>query len=396
MWNGNYALLRKTQIIHRFPLEFILRSLEKFNAGNLNAANAAALLGISRSRLYQMRSEWLADRDSFRPKPSGGNRRGHWPGEVHDFLNSFLPLQNPPNYQLVCDELERLCGFTRARSTVEAYVKRHFSHLVITPPRKQRVYRRFRRASIGELWQHDSSIHPWWSAERKQILLLTVDDHSGFIVAGRFVIADTTWDHFLHFREAFEIHGIPESVYTDGLSLFGPSSDDDCADPKSQFQRAFRALGVSHLVAPSPQAKGKIERRFGTFQKRLVALLAHEQITTWTHAEEILQMEIRRQNEKINRSTGKIPAHVWEESALLDKGSMRPCPSSSLLDLHLSLRASRRVNNDHTIDFQGRNYEISTTRRRSVTIIHHPNTKFWVVENPPENVWPPILGAFSL
>jgi len=139
--------------------------------------------------------------------------------------------------------MERLYGFRRARSTGEAYIKRHFAHLVFTPPKKIRVYRRFRRASIGELWQHDSSIHQWWPASAKQVLLLTVDDHSGLNLAGRFVSADTTWNHFLHFREAFEVHGIPQVIDTGGLSLFGPSSSDDRIDPKSQFQRALRAPG---------------------------------------------------------------------------------------------------------------------------------------------------------
>ena len=63
---------------------------------------------------------------------------------------------------------------------------------------------------------------------------------------------------------------------------------------------------------------------------------------------------------------------------------------------HFSLRGARRVPNDQTIDFQGQNYEIATTLRKSVSLVHHPNRKFWVVEHPPKNVWPPILGTFNL
>jgi len=107
--------------------------------------------------------------------------------EAHRFLLEFLPLQSPPNYQLVADELKRLCGWVRARSSVEAHVKAHYAHLMPSPARQPRVYRRFRRAHIGELWQHDSSIHQWWPAAAKQTLLLTVDDHSGLNLAGRFV-----------------------------------------------------------------------------------------------------------------------------------------------------------------------------------------------------------------
>ena len=57
---------------------------------------------------------------------------------------------------------------------------------------------------------------------------------------------------------------------TDGLSLLGHKSAAEGRDPKSELQRTLTALGVSHLAAPSPQAKGKIERGFGTLQGRAV------------------------------------------------------------------------------------------------------------------------------
>jgi hypothetical protein len=279
---------------------------------------------------------------------------------------------------------------------VEAYVKAHYAHLVPSPARKPRVYRRFRRAHIGELWQHDSSIHQWWPAPSKQTLLLTTDDHSGLNLAGRFVTSDTTWNHFEHFREAFEKWGLPEIVYTDGLSLFGPSSSSDYRDPVSEFQRALRGLGVAHRVAPTPQAKGKIERRFGTFQRRLVTLLAHARATTWIQADIVLQMEIARQNRTVNRSFGAKPIDVWEAQTLARIGRIRPVPLTSLLDLHLSLRCRRSVDNAHSIDFEGLNYEISATLRKSVTVVYHPRRQFWVLELPPKDVWPSILGHYTL
>ena len=351
---------------------------------------------MSHTRLYELRYAFLRDKGGYEPKPSGGARRGAWPAKVDAFLEGFLPLQNPPNYQLVADELDRLCGFKRARSTVEAHVKSHHAHLVPAPQRKVRTYRRFRRARIGELYQHDSSIHQWWPAPEKQYLLLTIDDHSGRNVAGSFVSAETTWNHFQHFRRAFEVYGLPEAIYTDALSLFGSSSSTDNGDPKSQFQRALRGLGVAHLVAPTPQAKGKIERRFGTFQKRMVTLLAHAKVETYEQANEILQMEIIRQNRTKQRNTGKIPLETWEQAILERNGRLRPTPVSSLLDLHFSMRGTRRVNNDQTIDFEGRNYEIAATSRKSVTIVHHPDLKFWVVDHTPKDLWPPILGTYGI
>lgn len=353
-------------------------------------------MGVSRTRLYELRTSWLKDKSGYQPGASGGDRGAVWPPEIIEFLKGFLPLQDPPNFQLVADEMERLHGFRRARSTVETYVKTHLPHIIPQPERKPRTYRRFRRAHVGELWQHDSSIHQWWPAAGKQTLLLTVDDCSGLCVAGRFVERDTTWNHFLHFREAFENHGLPQVIYTDALSLFGPSSSHDHSDPKSEFQRALRALHVAHLVAPTPQAKGKIERRFGTFQRRLVTLMAHEKVCTWQHADEILQMEIQRQNRKTLRTTGKVPAEVWEEQILKRTAQLRPTPESTLLDLHFSLRSSRKVQLRHIIQFDGLDYEIAPTERKSVTVLFHPFHKLWVLEHSPKLTWPPILGHFTL
>jgi hypothetical protein len=306
--------------------------------------------------------------------------------KVLGFLEEFPPLQRQPNYRLVADELLRLHGFKRAHSSAEACAKTHLAHLGSAAKRERKIYRRFRRACVGELWQHDSSIHQWWPAFAKQILLLTVDDCSGLILGGWFVPADTTWNHFEHFRRLFEEWGIPMAIYTDALSLFGASSSDDHSDPVSEFQRALRGLHVAHLVAPTPQAKGKIERRFGTFQRRMVALLAHAGVSDYPAGNEVLQMEIQRQNQTVLRTTGRRPLDILQEQTLAQTAKLRPCPASSLLDLHFSLRVQRRVNNDHTIDFEGQNYEIAATAKRHVSILHHPKRKFWVLDERPKDV----------
>jgi hypothetical protein len=226
--------------------------------------------------------------------------------------------------------------------------------------------------------------------------LLTVDDHSGFNVAGCFVPADTTWLHFCHFREAFERVGLPQAIYTDALSLFGPSSSGDRRDPRSEFQRALRALGVAHLVAPSPQAKGKIERRFGTFQRRLVTLLAHANARSFDEANRVLQMEIERQNTTLHSPIHAVPAEVFARSLKNGSSALQPPPAATLLDLHLSLRSSRKVHNDNTIEFDGKPFPIAPTSKKHVTVLFHPDSKLWVLEHKPERVWPPILGHFSL
>lgn len=124
--------------------------------------------------------------------------------------------------------------------------------------------------------------------------------------------------------------------------------------------------------------------------------MAHAKVECWQQADEILQMEIGRQNRTVNRSTSLVPQAAWDHDLQENTSHIRPAPVSSLLDLNFSLRGALRVNNDQAIDFEGQNYEISTTLCKSVSIVHHPNRKSWVVEHPPKAVWPPILGAFSI
>lgn len=386
----------KKQLAHRHPAGFVRRTLEDFNAGTLDAITAASHLGVSRSRLYELRGAFLCKRADYGPKTSGGDRSEDWPAETRCLLEEFLPCKIRPTTSSWPTNSSASADSAGHAPRTRPTSKHTMRIWCLLRPASPGFTGASRREHIGELWQHDSSVHQWWPAHSKQTLLLTVDDASGLNLAGRFVGSDTTWNHFEHFREAFTRWGLPEILYTDGLSLFEPSSTDDHSDPKSEFQRAILGLGSAHLVAPTPQAKGKIERRFGTFQRRLVTLLAHARATTWAQADAILQMEIKRQNLKLNRSCGKIPLEVWETQSLRGHARPRPPPPPALLDLHLSLRLSRRVNNDHTVDFDGRNYEISSTPRKRITIVHHPKRQFWVVENPPKDVWPSILAHYTL
>ena len=383
----------------RLTNPFLQHILQQFNDGQIARAEAAQLLRISQAHLYRLRTRWLQHRAAFSAQLSGGGHWPAWPPQASQFLKDFVPLQKPPNFQLVADELTTRFGFKRHRQSVAAFVRTHFPNLICQPEPRPKARRRWERARLGELWQHDSSIHQWWPAAAKQTLLLTVDDHSRKLLGAVFVPTDTTWNHFEHFRRLLLQHGLPLVVYTDGLSLFGHDSMADDRDPASEFQRAFSALGVTHLVAPSPQAKGKIERRFGTLQQRLVALLAYEHIRDYPAAQVVLDRQVAHQNATVCRTTGHSPNAAWDKALLERRTAIRPCPPATLLDLHLALHLRRRVNADHQIDFLGRSWPIASTQRTTITLIHHPLRQFWAVTQPPrppQNIWPEILGNYSL
>jgi len=374
--------------------------LQAFNSQQMDADTAAKRLHVRRTRLYQLRAQWLRQRPRLALGVSGGNHHAFWPPEVLTFLGEFVPSCRPLNYALLGDELQRRFDFRRSRSAIAALVQARYAHWIETPSRGPKPRRRWQCAAIGELWQHDSSPHAWWPANALQSLILTLDDHSRKVLGGLFVPADTTWDHFCHLRRLFETHGLPAAMYTDGLSLFGHQSSADRLDTCSQFQRALGALGVAHRVAPDAPAKGKIERRFGFLQNRLVSVFAYEKVRSYEHANRLLVEQIEFYNQHhVCRTTGMIPNRAWERAQQERRNHIQPCPVSALLDLHLALHLRRRLNADQTVDFLGKAYPVAVCSKKTVTIIHHLSKCFWVVERPVDPrhpVWPTVLAKHSL
>jgi len=388
------------QVANRLSADYVNAVLSDFNAGNLDAQTASERLHVGRSRLYALRSEWLRKGKSLNPTPSGGIRTDPWPEPIVTFLREFLPHCRPVNFGLLADELARRFNFIRSRAAVAAAVRALFPELIRPLPRGPKPRRRWQCANIGELFQHDSSPHRWWRADSMQSLILTIDDHSRKIVGGVFVPADTTWDHFRLLGRIFLRHGLPAAFYTDGLSLFGHQSTSDRLDTCSQFQRALTALGVAHRVAPDAPAKGKIERRFGFFQNRLVSLFSHENVACYEHANLLLEEQINYYNQShVCRTIGMTPNAAWTKALSEKRSSLRPPPDPTLVDLHLSLHLQRRLNADHSIDFLGTSYPVTPTKRKTVTVVHRPKTQFWVIAHPPDPknpVWPDILASHSL
>ena len=211
---------------------------------------------------------------------------------------------------------------------------------------------------------------------------------------------ETTWAHFACARAAIAAHGAPRAYYTDGLSLFGAVPHTGPDDVRSQFQRALLGLGIAHRVAPDPQAKGKIERRFGTFQNRLVSLLSAAAITDFAPANALLAEQIAWHNARHRcRTTGLCPDHAWQLSLDEKRSKLQLAPPSTLCDLHFAIYLQRRSSNDHTIELLGRLWLIAPTRLKSVTIVLHPGRQFWVIPHPPippAFAWPAILAHYSL
>jgi hypothetical protein len=125
--------------------------------------------------------------------------------------------------------------------------------------------RRPRRDCFGELVQLDASLHDWLEGRGEELVLISmIDDATNHIVA-RFYSSATTATHLELLGRWLRRHGRPLAVYTDRHSIFEPQDKGRAvAASETQFGRALRELGIELIRAHSPQAKGRIERSFGT------------------------------------------------------------------------------------------------------------------------------------
>ena len=112
-----------------------------------------------------------------------------------------------------------------------------------------------------------------------------VDGATGKVVGGEFFFGETSRNCMKVIREIIDTHGLPESFYMDQAGAFGKID----SEQESQIGRAFEQVGIRLILANSPQAKGKIERLWRTFQDRLIAELTFQNITTIEEANSFLK-----------------------------------------------------------------------------------------------------------
>lgn len=150
------------------------------------------------------------------------------------------------------------------------------------PQKVERIHQwRPRRSCRGEMVQWDTSEHDWLQGRGEKLYLIhMIDDATSELIA-RFVRQDSTQENMRLLWSYLERHGRPVSFYTDKASLFqtAPKVARDRKDlprdereplPPTQIGRALQELGIVWIAAHSPQAKGRVERSFGTAQDRLV------------------------------------------------------------------------------------------------------------------------------
>jgi transposase InsO family protein len=174
-------------------------------------------------------------------------------------------------------------------------------HLWIPKNKKQGIHqRRLRRACEGELVQIDASSHAWFEDRGPKCHLhLLVDDATSKIMGGFFAPEETTEAYYQACLSYFQKMGRPLSLYSDKRGTFVVNKGAERKD--TQFARAMKELDIQMIIAHSPQAKGRIERAFGTLQNRLVWEMRLHRISSIEQANVFLPDFIETYNNKYSQ-----------------------------------------------------------------------------------------------
>jgi transposase len=223
--------------------------------------------------------------------------------------------------------------------------------------RKSRRHRRHRqwrerKHHEGEMVQMDGSHHDWFEGRGPWCVLMGYIDDATGRVFGRFYDYEGTIPAMDSFKRYIRKYGLPLSVYLDKYKTYKstakPTLQDELNDrePLSDFERALRELGVEVVHANSPQAKGRIERLFGTFQDRLVKEMRLRGIRTIEEANIFLEEYLPIYNRRFSVSP--------KERDNLH----RPLGRGLDLDAILCKKTDRTLRNDFTVAHNRKLYQV--------------------------------------
>lgn len=329
----------------------ILKVMQPVLDGKRTQAEAARLLQLSVRQLRRIQRKLEAHGDAaivhgLRGRPSNHQ---HDPAFRKRVLNAYQKRYRDFGPTFACEKL--------AEEGLHVGVETLRRWLVMAglwERRRQREShrsRRPRRSCFGELIQMDASIHDWLEGRGEDIVLITmIDDATGRLLA-RFYPAGTVEAHLELLGRWLRQHGRPLALYTDRHSIFEPhEKGQPSADPEAttQFGRALRELDVELIRAHSPQAKGRVERSFGTAQDRWVKELRLAKAKSCKQANAVLEKLVPDHNRR------------FAKPARLPHDAHRRLAPSHRLESILSLQHQRVVSNDYVVRWSNRFYQLLT------------------------------------
>jgi transposase len=314
----------------------------------LTMTEAADLVELSERQLWRLRVRFERDGPAGlvhgnRGRPSGRRLDASLRARVTELRRAYGDVNDTHLAELLAERE----GITISRPSLQRILRA----AGLASPRRHRPpryrSRRARMAAEGLLLQLDGSRHDWLEGRGPWLTLVgAIDDATGKVPAATFRDQEDAAGYLTILRDTIESCGIPGAIYRDRHGAFAPTnpgpSEPGAPAELSQVGRALVELGVGSIVAGSPQAKGRIERLWGTFQDRLVVELRLAGVSDLAGANALLASFLPRFNARFAVPAAD-PVPAW-----------RPVPADVRLERVLVFKYRCKVARDHTIHLDGR------------------------------------------
>lgn len=265
-------------------------------------------------------------------------------------------------------------GINISRETVRKILLS--SGLISRANKSKHRCRRERMPKEGMLIQMDTSIHDWFGQGESCCLIAAIDDATSKVLYASFSHRDTTIANMKAIKEIVSSKGIPIAFYVDRASHFfttrhgGTHVNIKEEQEDTQIQRACKEIGINIIGALSPQAKGRIERLFETFQDRLVNELKIYNIHSIEDGNKFLkEIFIPRHNDKFS-----------VEPEINEPAYRQVLPGSDLNTI-FCIKDTRKVMSDNTISYEGRSFQIFPSRDRISYVRAEVEVQEWIDES---------------
>jgi len=332
--------------------DVILRALSK----QITFWQAATILRISPRHLRRLNAQYrfqgfdgLYDRRRGRPSP----KRVPW-AVLEQVLGLYRERYFDCSVRHFHEKLQEEHGIALSYTCVKRALQ-GAGLVEKAPQRGVHRRRRERRPMVGMLLHIDGSTHRWLGGELWHDLIVVLDDASSEVYYAQLVEQESTETVLAALREVVERRGVFCSLYSDRASHFWltPQAGEIVDRQRmTQVGRALRDLGIEMIPAYSPQARGRSERNFGTWQRRLPQELRLRGVTTVEEANQFLRESYLAE---FNRRFAVAAAQP--ESAFVPV-------SGQDLERIFSVQHERVVNRDNTVSVGGRVLQIDRVRWR--------------------------------
>lgn len=330
--------------------------LDRTERSELSQMEAAELLGVSERTFRRWRErhreEGLTGLSDRRLRPS---LRRAPVAEIERMLGLYCDLYRGFTVKHFHEQLSKRHNYTLGYTVTKLHLHRAG---LVTPARARSAHRkkRPRRPMTGMLLHQDASTHAWLPGEAgKHDLVVTMDDATSALYSAFLVEQEGTASSLRGVREVVARHGLFCALYTDRGSHYFETPAAGGRVSKTvltQFGRALKQLGIEHIAAYSPQARGRSERVFGTLQDRLPKELALAGISTVEAANRWLrEVYLAEHNARF-------------AIAAEQEGSAFVAEMTSAWHEILCIQEDRKVGNDNTVKWRRLTLQLPASRLR--------------------------------